>query len=96
MNFELTELHGVEAWRAAGMTLGGKPGRGFALLFQPGIDGGPAAAQEACDHGGMFTLMDELNGTATPAFEFFCSSDGSHTTTTEPRGLLFSLLCWSQ
>jgi hypothetical protein len=44
----------------------------------------------------MFALIDELNGAATPAFEFFCSSDRSHTCTTELHSLLFSSFCWSQ
>jgi hypothetical protein len=44
----------------------------------------------------MFALIDELNGTAAPAFEFFCSSDRSHTSTTELHKFLFSLLCWNQ
>jgi hypothetical protein len=94
--FELTELVGIQAWRSAGMRLGSELVGGFAVLFQPGVNGGPTAPEEACDCGGMFPLMDESNGTAAPAFEFFCSSDGSHTTTTELHGLLFSLLCWSQ
>src|SRR5512142_2434805 len=74
---------GIGLWRATGMRLGGQLTGGFAMLFQPGVDGRPAAAQEAGDHGRMFALVDELNGAATPAFEFFCSSDRSHTTTTE-------------
>jgi hypothetical protein len=78
--FESTKLHGVEVRRAAGMKLGVKLGGGFAVPPQSGVDGGPATAEKAGDHGGMLTLMDELNRTATPAFEFFCSSYGSHTT----------------
>jgi hypothetical protein len=93
---ELIELVGIQARRSAGVRLGGKLGRGFALPFQPGVDGGSAAAEEAGDIVGMFALIDELNGAATPAFEFFCSSDRSHTCTTELHSLLFSSFCWSQ
>jgi hypothetical protein len=94
--FELLELVGTEAWRSAGVRLGGKLVRGFTMQFQPGVDGGPAAAEEAGDIIGMFTLVNQLNGAATPAFEFFCSSDRSHTSTTELHALLFSSFCWIQ
>jgi hypothetical protein len=94
--FKLLELIGVEARGSTGMGLGGELFGGLASQLQPGVDGGPAAAEEAGDHGGMFALIDELNGTAAPAFEFFCSSDRSHTSTTELHKFLFSLLCWSQ
>jgi len=93
---ELLELVGIEARGSAGVRLGGKLLRSFAMQFQPGVDGGPATAEEAGDILGMFTLVDELNGAATPAFEFFCSSDRSHTCTTELYSLLFSSFCWSQ
>jgi hypothetical protein len=94
--FELTELVGIESRRSAGARLGGELGRGFALQFEPGVNRGPAAAEEMGHHGGMLTLINELNSAATPAFEFFCSSDGSHTSTTEPHGLLFGSFCWGQ
>jgi hypothetical protein len=93
---ELDELAGVESRRSAGARLGGELGRGFALQFEPSVNRGPAAAEEACDGGGMLALTNELNSAATPAFEFLCSSDGSHTRTTEPHRLLFSSFCWSQ
>jgi hypothetical protein len=93
---ELLELVGTEAWRSAGVRLGDKLVRGFTIQFQPGVDGGPAAAEEAGDIIGVFALVNQLNGAATPAFEFFCSSDRSHTCTTELHRLLFSLFCWSQ
>ena len=67
------------------MGLGGEFIGGFSIQFHPGVDGGPAAAEKASDIGRMFALFDELNSTAAPAFEFFCSSDRSHTSTTEPH-----------
>jgi hypothetical protein len=88
--FELPELYGVEAWCAAGVRLGSKLGRGFPLLFQPGVDGRPAAAQEACNHCGMFALLDELNGAATPAFEFLGSTNRSNAISTMATDRLFS------
>jgi len=93
---ELIELVGIQARRSAGVRLGGKLGWGFALPFQPSVDGRSAAAEEAGDIVGMLALVDELNGAATPAFEFLCSSDRSHTCTTELHSLLFSSFCWSQ
>jgi hypothetical protein len=93
---ELLELVGTEAWRSAGVRLGGKLVRGFAIQLQPGVDGGPAAAEEAGDIIRMFALVNQLNGATTPAFEFFCSSDRSHISTTELHALLFSSICWSQ
>ena len=94
--FELTELIGMEARGSARRGLGSELFGGLAIQLQPGVDGGPAAAEEAGDHGGMFALIDKLNGTAAPAFEFFYSSHRSHVVTTEPHGALFSWLCWSQ
>jgi hypothetical protein len=76
---ELIELPGIHAWCSTEARLGSKLGRGFALPSQPGVDGGSAAAEEADDIVGMFTLVDELNGAATPAFELLCSSNKSHT-----------------
>ena len=93
---EAVELRGVESRRATGVKFGSKLSRGFTLEFEPGIDGRPTAAEEVCDGGGMFALIDQLNGTAAPAFEFFCSSDRSHANNTELHGFLFSLLCWGQ
>lgn len=93
---ELIELVGIQSRRSAGVRPGGKLVRGFAVPFQPGVDGGSAAAEEAGDIVGMFALVDELNGAATPAFEFLCSSDRSHTCNTELHSLLFSSFRWSQ
>ena len=93
---ELIELVVVEAWGPARVRLGSELGRGFALQFQPSVDRGPAAAEEAGDVVGMLALVYQLNGAATPAFEFLCSSDTSHTCTTELHRLLFSSFCWSQ
>jgi hypothetical protein len=92
---ELIELVGIKARSSAGLRLGGELLRSFAMQFQPSVDGGPAAAEEAGDIIGMFTLVNQLNSAATPAFEFLCSSDWSHTSTTELRSLLFSSFCWS-
>ena len=76
---ELIELVGSKARRSARVRLGGKFSWGFAVPFPPGIDGGSAAAEEAVNILGVFAFVDELNGAATPAFEFFCSSNRSHT-----------------
>jgi hypothetical protein len=93
---ELLQLVGTEAWRSAGVRFSSKLVQGFTIQFQPGVDGGPAAAEEVSDIIGMFALVNQLNGAATPAFEFFCSSDRSHTSTTELYALLLSSFCWSQ
>jgi hypothetical protein len=78
------------------MGLGGQLFRGLAIQFHPGVDGGPAAAEEVGDIGWMFALFDELNGAEAPAVEFLCSSDKSQTSTTESHNFLFSSICWSQ
>ena len=78
------------------MGLGGELFGGLAIQFHPSVDGRPAAAEEASNIGRMFTLFDQLNSTAAPAFEFLCSSDRSHTSTTEPDEFSFSSIRWSQ
>ena len=88
--FESPKLIGMEAWSPAGMGFGGKLFGGLAIQFHPGVDRGSATAEEAGDIVGMFALFDELNGSAAPAFEFLCSSDRSHTYTTELYSFLFS------
>jgi len=41
-------------------------------------------------------LLDQLDGSATSAFQFLSGSDGSHTPTTNPTRQVFLSPGWSQ
>ncbi len=53
-------------------------------------------SREMGHHGRMLSSINESRSAAAPAFESFCSSDGSHTSSTEQYGLLFSSFCLGQ
>ena len=76
---KLLDLLVGEPGLGAGVGPGGQRLGGLPVELQPGVDGGAAAAEEVGDLGGGLPLLDQFDGPAAAAFEFFGGSDGSHT-----------------
>ncbi len=71
------------------MGLGGELAEGLLGEFDPSIDGGAAAAEEAGDIIGGFALRDEFDGAEAATLEFFGGPDRSHTISTSGTVGLF-------
>jgi hypothetical protein len=87
---QLLELPIVQSGGAAGVGPGGQGFGAFPVEFQPGGDGGSTAAEEVGDIVRGFPPLDQFDGSATAAFEFLGSTDGSHTLGTLETAFLFS------
>lgn len=86
---ELPDLLVGEPGPRPGMRLGAE-GLGRLLSHaEPAIERGAADAEDAGDDGGRLAVLHQFDGPTTAAFQFVCSSNGSHTLTTLETAQLF-------
>jgi len=94
--FESLDRLVTAARLGAGMGLGGEGLGGLAIELQPGGEGGSSDAEDAGDEGGLLALLDQFDGSAASAFEFFGGSSGSQILNYDRRANLFGWLRWTQ
>ena len=73
---EATKLVGRQAWRRAGLRLGGQA-VGLAGQGQPAVHGNTIDADDTCDRLGTLAPMDSVHRLPAAAFELRCSSKWS-------------------
>ncbi len=87
--FPLVDLVVAESGLGAGMGLGRQTVRALLGQVEPAVQRSATNTQNPADDGRRLACVHEVDSSATPPFQFCCSSNGSHTYTTSETTELF-------